>query len=212
MFITFEGIEGSGKTSVLNEAGKRLEERGVPVFMTREPGGSRFGAQIRTVLLHPENVPLAGEAELFLCLADRAQHVREHIRPALERGECVLCDRYCDSTLAYQGAGRGIDEAFIASCNRMASGGLLPEITFLFDLDPAVGLARAMRRNTQTGKEKTEGRFEAEELAFHERVREGFLRLARTSPERIVVVDASQDAARVIENVWSVLERACGRR
>ena len=191
MFITFEGIEGTGKSTQIELLRERLEARGRRVVVTCEPGGSRIGAELRRVLLSLENRDLTPQAELFLYLADRAQHVAQVVRPALASGAVVLSDRFVDSTVAYQGHGRGMDIALLHQLNAVAVDGLWPQLTILLDLDPEIGLGRAVARNTREGKTNAEGRFEAESLAFHGRVRQGFLDLAAHEPERIRVVDAA---------------------
>ena len=191
MFITFEGIEGTGKSTQIELLKELLEAQGRRVVVTCEPGGSRIGAELRRVLLSLENRDLTPQAELFLYLADRAQHVAQVVRPALASGAVVLSDRFADSTVAYQGYGRGMDLALLHQLNAVAVDGLWPELTLLLDLDPVVGLERAMARNSREGKTNAEGRFEAESLAFHSRVRQGFLDLAAREPGRISIVDAT---------------------
>ena len=160
MFITFEGIEGSGKSTVLTRVQEHLENQGYEVVRTLEPGGSRLGRQLRRILLDMESRDLTGESELFLYLADRAQHVATVIRPALEAGKIVLSDRYADSTVVYQGYGRGLDPKLLHTFNDVAVSGLWPDLTLLFDLPPEVGLKRALTRNVREGKADSEGRFE----------------------------------------------------
>ncbi len=191
MFITFEGIEGTGKSTQIALLKQHLEAQGRRVVVTLEPGGSRIGAELRRVLLSLENRDLTPQAELFLYLADRAQHVAQVVRPALQSGAIVLCDRFADSTVAYQGFGRGMDTKLLHQLNNVAVAGLWPGLTILLDLDPVIGLKRAVDRNSREGKTSAEGRFEAESMAFHGRVRQGFLDLAASAPERIRVVDAS---------------------
>ncbi|MBU1230122.1 MAG: dTMP kinase [Proteobacteria bacterium] len=191
MFITFEGIEGTGKSTQIALLQKHLEAQGRRVVVTCEPGGSRIGAELRRVLLSLENRDLTPQAELFLYLADRAQHVAQVVRPALASGAVVLSDRFADSTVAYQGYGRGMDLPLLHQLNAVAVAGLWPDLTLLLDLDPAAGLGRAVARNSREGKTSAEGRFEAESLAFHGRVRQGFLDLAAREPGRIRVLDAS---------------------
>ncbi len=192
MFVTFEGIEGSGKSTQAELLGEALREMGLEATLSREPGGSELGRHLRRILLDANTTELTDEAELFLYLADRAQHVAQMISPALERGAIVIVDRYVDSTLAYQGFGKGVHPDLIPELNRIASQGVLPELTFLLDLEPELGLRRARSRNAELGKEQGEGRFEARELAFHQRVREGYLRLADKEPRRIVRLDANR--------------------
>lgn len=192
MFITFEGIEGSGKSTALRAVAERLRELGHGVLATREPGGSQLGGVLRKILLDVATTNLATEAELFLYLADRAQHVREHILPALEEDMIVLCDRFADSTVVYQGFGRGVDLEKLHYCNDVAVGGLWPDLTLLLDVAPEIGLKRAISRNMEEAKAQREGRFEAESLDFHTRVRDGYLQWAVRHPDRFRVVDASR--------------------
>ncbi len=191
MFLTVEGVEGAGKSTFIGLLEAELAKRGIPFLRTREPGGCALGRQIRPLLLDAAQ-KVDARAELFLFLADRAQHVADTIRPALARGEWVICDRYADSTIAYQGYGRGMDVELLQSLNDCATGGLWPDITFLLDLPAEMGLSRALARNGREGLTQSEGRFEAEALAFHQRIREGFLARAARWPERFRVLDASQ--------------------
>lgn len=207
MFITIEGIEGSGKSSVIADVAEFLRGCGCDLLITREPGGCALGRALRAELLDSRNTGIVPEAEIFLYLADRAQHVREVIGPALATGKVVLCDRYADSTLAYQGYGRGRDLDFLCKLNEFATGGLVPDLTLLLDLPAATGLARARLRNELEGKAQAEGRFEAEELAFHERVRGGFLELARLEPARFVLVDVDRPLETILPEVRALLGR-----
>ncbi|MCQ2445042.1 MAG: dTMP kinase, partial [Mailhella sp.] len=189
MFISIEGIEGSGKSTFSRGLAERLASAGISAVVTREPGGCSLGLRIRPLLLDA-GVSVAPLAELHLFLADRAQHVAELIRPALAAGTWVLCDRYADSTVAYQGFGRGMDAHMLKELSSVAAGGLDPDVTFLLDLPEEEGLRRARTRNGAEGTSESEGRFEAEELSFHRRIRGGFLSLAGQEPERFVVLDA----------------------
>jgi len=191
MFLTIEGIEGAGKSTFIGLLEDELVKRGVNFLRTREPGGCALGRQIRPLLLDASQ-KVSDRAELFLFLADRAQHVADTIRPALERGQWVICDRYADSTIAYQGYGRGMDPEELQKLNDYATGGLWPDITFLLDLPAEVGLGRALARNGREGLTQSEGRFEAEALAFHQRIRDGFLARAARWPQRFRVLDAAQ--------------------
>ena len=200
MFITFEGPEGSGKSTAIEAAAKWLYAEGWKVVVTREPGGSRLGQALRCTLLELKNQDMNDLTELFLYLADRAQHVSEVLTPALTGYKTiVLCDRYIDSTVAYQGYGRGLDIGILERLNSLAASGLKPELTLLFDLPVEIGLERARRRNTLS--QNKEGRFEAEELAFHQRVRAGFLKLASAEPERFVIIQADLKPEVVFERV-----------
>ena len=205
MFITFEGVEGSGKSTQIERLGKRLEAAGRAVCLTRQPGGCALGQTLRSILLSLDTRNLDSRAELFLYLADRAQHVAEIIRPAQNEGKVVLCDRFADSTVAYQGYGRGLDVALLNRLNDVAVGGAWPQLTLLLDLDVEQGLRRALARNLREGNCTAEGRFEAEDLEFHGRVRDGYLALAGLHTKRIAVIDASGDAEAVAESVWQVV-------
>ena len=189
MFITFEGIEGSGKSTALRLVAARLRARGEDPLCTREPGGSTLGRSLRAMLLDGKS-RIDPRAELSLFLADRAQHVAEVIRPALAAGRTVLCDRYADSTLAYQGYARNLDITAIIALNNFATNGLKPDLTLLLDLPVETGLGRALARNEEKGSALSEGRFDAESVAFHTAVRNGFLAIARRE-NRIRVIDAS---------------------
>jgi dTMP kinase len=190
MFITFEGIEGSGKSTQIIRLADYLKSHGNKVVLTREPGGTPIGDKIRKILLDPANKELDPAAELLLYAASRAQHLSEVILPALADGLIVLCDRFSDATLAYQGYGRGVDRKMIQELDRIVTEGIRPDLTLLLDIDVVVGLARARGRNNSRGLD-AEARFENEEIAFHERVRRGYLTLANQEPERIRPVDAS---------------------
>ena len=193
IFITFEGGEGCGKSTQVWLLAHRLEAAGLTVRSLREPGGTAVGEAVRAVLLDPEHSGLDDTAEILLYEAARAQLVAEVIEPALAAGEVVLCDRFYDSTTAYQGYARGIPLEEVAALNHAATGGLTPDVTVLLDLDPALGIKRA----TAEGAD----RLEAEDLQFHTRVRLGFLAVAAEDPARIRVVDGSGDADRVAEFV-----------
>jgi dTMP kinase len=205
MLVTFEGIEGSGKSTQAGFLAGWLRERGFRVLLTREPGGSPLGAKIREILLDAAQQGLTGEAELFLYLADRAQHVAGIIRPALQDGGTVIVDRYIDSTIAYQGYGRGIELSRLRGLNDMASGALLPDLTFLLDLEEQKGLSRALQRNREHGTTDREGRFEAESLRFHHNIRRGYLDQAAANPQRIATVDADRPAEDVFAEIAAVM-------
>jgi dTMP kinase len=201
VFITFEGIEGSGKTTQL----RRLAERIPHAVVTKEPGGTPIGDRIRAILLDPQSTGMDATTELFLYAASRRQLVAELIRPALERGGIVLCDRYTDSTLAYQGFGRLLNLDELRTLNDWATGGLVPGVTLLFDLPEDLGLRRARSRNDASTALQDEGRFEWEGLRFHRRVREGYLTLALSEPLRYIVIDAQGSPDDVFTRVVAAL-------
>ncbi len=190
MFITFEGIEGCGKSTQVKYLVDRLGNLDVSVFSTMEPGGTRVGQDIRRILLDSQNQNLSPLAELLLYAADRAQHVEEVIRPLLEQGKWVVCDRYFDATLVYQGYARGQEIGLIKTLNKKASLGIRPDITFLIDCPVRVGIERALRRNKAL-LDEGQDRFEREREEFHNSVRKGYLTTAREEPERFVVVDGT---------------------
>lgn len=212
MFITFEGIEGSGKSTALRLVAEALREKGFDPVLTCEPGGTALGRSLRSILLNVRSSNISGRAELLLFLADRAQHVAELIVPAQEAGQVILCDRYCDSTFAYQGYGRSLDLEYLRSLNTAATGGLMPDLTLLLDLPVPCGLERAGRRNREEGTVISEGRFDAESLDFHERVRQGYLALAAEDPGRFAVIDASQCEDDVVLQCLSAVEQALHQR
>ncbi|SKA80634.1 dTMP kinase [Paucidesulfovibrio gracilis DSM 16080] len=208
MFITFEGIEGTGKSTQIRMLVEHFKQRGQDAMVTLEPGGSRIGKELRRMLLHLEGRDITPETELFLYLADRAQHAAQVIRPALQSGKIVISDRYADSTVVYQGYGRGLDPRLLHQLNEVAVAGCWPHVTILLDLEPETGLNRAMARNLREGKAVEEGRFEAESLEFHKRVREGYLTWAALHQDRIEVVDATPGPDEVFESIRTVIHRA----
>ena len=203
-FVTFEGIEGSGKTTQIQLLSTYLEERGVDHVLTREPGGTTIGDQVRRLVLDPA-VPMGPTCELLLYAAARAQHLDQVIRPALAEGRLVLCDRFTDATLAYQGYGRGLPLDLIEKLHALEALALVPDLTLLFDLDPAAALERARRRDISKTVDET--RFEALGLEFHQRVRSGYLELARRDPGRFVSIDARGAAAEVQARVQAAVAR-----
>ena len=205
-FITFEGGDGSGKTTQLKALESHLTARGKSCLSTREPGGTSLGELIRQVLLEVGKQPITSPTELFLYLADRAQHIHEVIIPALEQGKIVLCDRHTDSTLAYQGYGRGIDLGLLRSLNDIASQGIKPDLTLLFDCPVEIGLSRTAQRQSQTASGRNEDRFEREKIEFHERVRAGFLELARAEPDRFRIIDAARSAEEVGQEIKNIID------
>ena len=208
-FITLEGVEGSGKTTLAKHIADALRESYPEIVLTREPGATGVGKQIRSLLLTQQNPPLSSLAELLLFAADRAQHLAEVVRPALDRGALVLCDRYVDSSYAYQGYGRGLDMTLLRDIMRLATSGLQPELVILLDLDPEIGLARARaQQSTDPGRWT---RFESDTLEFHRRIRAGFLELAKASPDRFLVLDAAQAPEEVARLAVEGIERRGAR-
>ena len=198
LFVTFEGGEGSGKSTQMARLAERLRRAGLDPLVVREPGGTRLAEAIRGLLLDP-GAPIAALSEALLMVAASADLVASRLRPALDAGRVVLCDRYTDSTLAYQGGGRGIDPALLASWNRAATGGLVPDLTLLFDLDPELGLAR------RAAAHGSANRIDLESEAFHARVRERYLQLARAEGSRFTVLDADRPPDELAERVWSAV-------
>ena len=196
MFVTFEGPEGGGKSTALRAVASRLRANGITVTETREPGAGDFGREVRAVLL--EGSAMGARAELFLFLADRAEHVEKIVRPALRRGEIVLCDRHADSTYVYQAVARGLDPDFVRRANAFATDGLVPDLTLLLDIDPEVGLARIAQKD----------RLDRQPLEFHRAVRAGFLALAASEPVRFVTLDAAGPPEATAERAYrAVFER-----
>ncbi|MCK4535817.1 MAG: dTMP kinase [Desulfuromonadales bacterium] len=204
-FISFEGIEGSGKSTQVLRLQSSLEQQGHKVTVTREPGGCPIANAVRSILLDPANHAMVPRAELLLYAAARAQHVDEVIRPALDDGHVVLCDRFIDATMAYQGAGRGLDEALLTAINDQATGGLVPDLTLLLDLPLEIGLSRAKSRNNLQSLE-AESRFELESLTFHNRVRTAYLDQAQRQ-DRFRVIDAAGDIGAVAQRVHTTVQR-----
>lgn len=208
LFITYEGLDGSGKSSHLRQSAAWLEERGLPHLVTHEPGGTPLGDALRAVFLDPQWGEMDGTVELLVVFASRRQHILEVIDPALAAGRHVLCDRFTDSTRAYQGYGRGVPLDRICQVDRIATGGRTPDRTLLFDL-PAED-ARARGHSPSRRRRGTADRLDAEGLAFYERVREGFLEAARNEPERFRIVDSSGDSAATQAQVRAALEEWLG--
>ncbi len=200
-FVTFEGGEGSGKTTQIKLAADWLKEHGIFALSTAEPGGTPLGRKIREILLTRGSCTIGAEAELLLFAAARAQHVRETILPALEAGQWVLCDRFTDATLAYQGFGRGLEASLIKSLNTFSAFSLTPNMTLLFDLPVATALARAEKRVVGSTPEAAEDRFEHEDQDFHTRIRKGYLTLAAGEPERFRIIDGTADVDTVHQEV-----------
>ena len=209
LFITFEGVEGSGKTTQIRRLKTYLNRKGIPCRVTREPGGTSISDQVRKILLNPDNKGLVPLAELFLYEAARAQHIQEFIKPLLKKKGVILCDRFADASVAYQGDGRRLGVKLVERLNRMATGELKPDVTFLLDCPTGVGLKRAIRRNEVLKQEK-EGRFEKEKIQFHNRVRKGYLSLARKEPRRVKVIDTRKGEDMVFEEIRGIIEKIIG--
>ncbi|MGB5158727.1 dTMP kinase [Desulfobacterium sp. N47] len=205
MFITFEGIEGSGKTTQIRHAMEFLKQKGKDCLMTREPGGTITGQKIRSILLDPESNGMDPSTELLLYFADRAEHVNKIINPALSAGKTVLCDRYYDATKAYQGFARGLNMDLLDRLHKLIIHDLKPDITILLDLDPKTGLSRAWKQINEGQRAGVETRFEKETLDFHDKVRNGYLELARIEAKRFKIIDASNDENQVKKDIIKAL-------
>ncbi|MBO4725833.1 MAG: dTMP kinase [Firmicutes bacterium] len=191
LFISVEGPDGSGKSTQIDLLKKYIEDRGRTVVFTREPGGTPIGEKIRTIILDPENTEMDYLTEAMLYAASRAQHVHEVIRPALKRGDVVICDRFVDSSIAYQGFGRELGQV-VAIINSFAISECVPDVTLLFKLDPTVGISRIKRE---------QDRLEMEDLEFHKRVYEGYLEVEKANPERVVGIDAGRDIEEIHKEI-----------
>ncbi|HEV8540279.1 MAG TPA: dTMP kinase [Nitrospiraceae bacterium] len=216
VFITFEGIEGSGKSTQCAKLAKALRDQGTPVVETREPGGTPLAEKIRDLLLAPAqtpgNEPVSALCEAYLILAARSQHMAQVILPALADGVVVLCDRFSDSTLAYQGYARGLDRRRLQQFSLVASQGLMPDLTLLFDLPVERGLARRRGQSSDGLQGSEQNRIDRESSAFHNRVRKGFLDLARRNPRRIKVLDGSRDPDRLANEVLALVTKLLNKR
>jgi dTMP kinase len=199
--ITFEGIEGSGKSTQMRLIAQYLIEKHVPLLITQEPSGTDIGRKIGGILFNRGHYYMCAETEAFLFCAARAQHVREMIIPALNQDNVVLCDRFSDATYAYQGAARGLNPEFIRVINEYSSMGLKPNLTLLFDLPAEVGLHRALERDNRLKDSSFSDRFERENLNFHNKVREGYLNILKKEPERFCLIDATGDINKIQEEV-----------
>ena len=206
MFITFEGIEGTGKSTQITLLKNKLLTQNRAMLTTKEPGGSRLGKELRSMLLNVD-ADITPEAELFLYLADRSQHMAQVILPALKDKKIVISDRFADSTIVYQGYGRGLPVKMLQELNNLAVSNKWPDITFLLDMAPEKGLERAIARNEQEGKDKTEGRFEAESIAFHNRIREGYLSWAELHPKRFILINADRQQDEVHKEIWDTVQK-----
>jgi dTMP kinase len=203
LFIVFEGPEGSGKSTQLRRLAARLRSENRTVLETAEPGGTPIGSQIRRVLLDAKNLEMRPTTELLLMFAARAQNVDEAILPALSRGEIVLCDRFTDSSLVYQGAARGLGTEVVLELDRIACRGLVPDLTILIDIDTAIGLERARGRNRKT--QDIETRIDEQDIAFHRKVRDAYLQLAADEPNRVKLIEGARSEETVEKDVWNVL-------
>ncbi len=203
LFITFEGLDGCGKTTQIRLLARALRDHGRVAIETAEPGGTDIGRQVRRILLDPANQAIHSRTELLLYFGSRAQNVEEVIRPALSRGQDVICDRFTDSTLVYQGCGRGLDTQMILDLDRIACNGLVPDLTILIDIDLETSLRRARRRNERA--DSTESRIDEEGFAFHDRVRRGYMGLAKQYPERFRVIDGRASIEEVADSVWKAV-------
>ena len=205
MFITLEGPEGSGKTTAVSYAVEELLKRGYQIVRTREPGGTEIAEQIRNVILDKNNTKMDPRTEALLYAASRRQHLVEKVWPALKEGKIVICDRYLDSSLAYQGGARGLGIDNILSINLFATENTFPDLTLLFDIDPKIGLERIAKN-----KDREVNRLDLEKLEFHNKVRNSFLELAKRYPERFVIIDASKSVSEVQQDTLNaILERLC---
>lgn len=194
-FISFEGGEGSGKTTLIEKLSKELNLLGYKLIKTREPGGSKIAEEIRNVILNVDNVEMDYRTEALLYAASRRQHLTEIVVPALNEGKVVLCDRYVDSSLAYQGYARGLGIEEVYQINKYATEGILPDITFYIDVDPSIGLSRIKKNN------RLVDRLDLEELSFHKRVREGYLEVAKIFKDRIKVIDGNRTPEEIYEDI-----------
>ena len=205
MFITLEGIEGSGKTTQIEYLVAFLENKGNLCVTTREPGGTVIGNKIRAILLDPECKEMDAKTELLLYMADRAQHIHSLVKPSLAAGKTVVCDRYFDATVVYQGYARGLGIELTKNLHSTLFEDLKPDVTILLDLPPQVGLQRAWKQLDDGQRPNKEGRFEEEKLEFHQRVRAGYLELANAEPDRFHIIDAAQDEQLVRNNILKII-------
>ncbi|CAN2042553.1 Thymidylate kinase [Candidatus Magnetomoraceae bacterium gMMP-15] len=206
MFITLEGIEGSGKSTQARYLLDFLSQNGHDCIMTREPGGTRIGSKIRNILLEPDHLEIAPLTELLLYAADRAQHIQELIKPALDNGKTIICDRFYDATTVYQGCARNLNINIIKNLHDIVLENLRPDFTLLFDLPVSIGLKRAWKRINNQSQSKQENRFENENQVFHERVRAGYLELAKKEPSRFKVIHAEKSKAKVSNQILKFIK------
>ncbi|MCZ2260550.1 dTMP kinase [Sporosarcina sp. G11-34] len=200
IFITFEGPEGAGKTTVIMELYKRLQKEGKTVILTREPGGIPIAEKIRAIILDNEHQEMDSRTEALLYAAARRQHLVEKVIPALDAGAIVLCDRFVDSSLAYQGHGRGLGMEDVFSINQFAIGDTMPDLTIFFDISPEEGLERIAKNS-----DREQNRLDKESINFHKKVYEGYMELIESYPERIVTIDARPSKRDVTENIWKII-------
>lgn len=210
LFITFEGLEGSGKTTQIKKAGEYLRSKNIPVIVTEEPGGTPLGHELRSLLLNKSSLNIFTRSELLLFAASRAQHVDEVIRPALSNGKVVLCDRFADATIAYQAYGRGLAVEDVRWINEYSALNLRPDVTLFFDIPVEIGLERALSRISGIKGAPAEDRFEGEDLQFHRRVWEGYYTVIRSEPERFRIINASRDISEVNRDVCRHLDQIIG--
>jgi len=206
LFITFEGIDGCGKSTQLSIAAERLRGEGFPILVTREPGGTPIAEKIREILISPENSEMVNECELLLYLAARAQHVREKIIPALNEGKIVLCDRFQEATFAYQGFGRNFPLEYLKGLNNFATGSLFPDCTFIFDISESVS------RNRLEAMNKGKDRLEQNGLDFYRKIRNGYHQLASEEPKRIILLNGEKSVSEVSELVYSQIREMVSKK
>jgi dTMP kinase len=206
LFITFEGVEGSGKTTQIERLKRYLTQKGIPCKVTREPGGCPIGERVRKILLNPNHQEMSPLSELLLYEASRAQHVREVIKPLLRKEGVILCDRFSDASIAYQGYGRKVDLKWVEKLNHLSSQGVKPDLTLLLDCPSDVGIKRALQRNEALKREK-EDRFEREKIQFHQRVRRGYLSIAKKEPDRVKVIDTREGEEKVFEKIRRIVDK-----
>ena len=209
LFVTFEGIEGCGKSTQVQLLAEWLQARSIPHCLTREPGGTEVGKSIRQILLSQQTRELDPHAELLLYLADRLQHVAQVIRPELNAGRMVVCDRFHDSTVAYQGYARGLSKQLIDTVWQNSGAAITPSLTFLIDVSPEVGISRSLQKLKE--QQLDESRFENEALEFHARVREGFMDLARLEPARFVILNGMDTPEQIHQKIVVILENHQGQ-
>ena len=198
LFITVEGVDGAGKTTQCRLLEDKLTHRGYEVCFTQEPGGTEVGKQLKSVLLNPDNNEITDISEVFLYEADRHIHTKHFIEPALKEGKIVLCDRYADSTIAYQGYGKGMNVEWIIAQNNIATDGLTPDLTILLDIDPIISIQRKLL---------PKDRMEANTIEFHKRVREGFIALAESYPDRLKVIEGNRRVGEVEKDIWLTIQK-----